>query len=159
AGENIGLGDVEHLADQARVERAAQRGGADAVVATLPQRYQTMLGGWFESGQELSAGQWQKIAISRAFMRGGGGLVFDEPTGRNTSSSSDSRLWPPTARRLSSRTDFPRCEWQTGSPCCTTAQSRSWAATASCSTAAVVTLSYSGCKPKATSTEARPAGP
>jgi ATP-binding cassette, subfamily B, bacterial len=80
AGENIGLGDVEHLADQARVERAAQRGGADAVVATLPQRYQTMLGGWFESGQELSAGQWQKIAISRAFMRDAEVLILDEPT-------------------------------------------------------------------------------
>jgi len=80
AGENIGLGDVENLADQARVERAAQRGGADAVVATLPQRYQTMLGGWFESGQELSAGQWQKIAISRAFMRDAEVLILDEPT-------------------------------------------------------------------------------
>ncbi len=80
AGENIGLGDVEHLVDQPRIERAAARGGADAVVAALPQRYETMLGGWFESGQELSAGQWQKIAVSRAFMRDAEVLILDEPT-------------------------------------------------------------------------------
>jgi len=80
AGENIGLGDVEHLADQLRVEQAAERGGADTVVAELPQRYETMLGGWFESGQELSAGQWQKIAVSRGFMREAEVLILDEPT-------------------------------------------------------------------------------
>jgi ABC-type multidrug transport system fused ATPase/permease subunit len=80
AGENIGLGDIEHLVDQPRIERAAERGGADAVVAALPQRYDTMLGGWFESGQELSAGQWQKIAVSRAFMRDAEVLILDEPT-------------------------------------------------------------------------------
>jgi ATP-binding cassette subfamily B protein len=80
AGENIGLGDIEHLSDQPRVEQAAQRGGADSVIATLPKRYETMLGGWFESGQELSAGQWQKIAVSRAFMRDAEVLILDEPT-------------------------------------------------------------------------------
>lgn len=80
AGENIGLGDIEHIADRPRVERAAARGGADSVVAALPQQYETMLGGWFESGQELSAGQWQKIAVSRAFMRDAEVLILDEPT-------------------------------------------------------------------------------
>jgi ATP-binding cassette subfamily B protein/ATP-binding cassette subfamily C protein len=50
------------------------------VVASLPARYQTVLGGWFESGQELSAGQWQKLAISRAFMRDAELLILDEPT-------------------------------------------------------------------------------
>jgi ATP-binding cassette subfamily B protein len=80
ARENIGLGDIEHLTDQLRVEWAAERGGADSVVAELPQRYETMLGGWFESGQELSAGQWQKIAVSRAFMRDAEVLILDEPT-------------------------------------------------------------------------------
>ena len=50
------------------------------MVAALPQQYETMLGGWFESGQELSAGQWQKIAVSRAFMRDAEVLILDEPT-------------------------------------------------------------------------------
>jgi ATP-binding cassette subfamily B protein/ATP-binding cassette subfamily C protein len=81
AGENIGLGEPAHLDDQARVEAAAAQGGADALVASLPQGYQTVLGGWFERGHELSAGQWQKLAVARAFMRQDAELlVLDEPT-------------------------------------------------------------------------------
>jgi ATP-binding cassette, subfamily B, bacterial len=79
--ENIGLGSIDHLAEEARIERAAQRGGADSVAATLPDGLDARLGTWFEKGSELSGGQWQKIALSRAFMREEADiLVLDEPT-------------------------------------------------------------------------------
>ncbi len=78
--ENIGLGWVPALDDRARIEKAAGAGGADAVVSNLPRGYDTMLGGYFEAGQELSVGQWQKIAIARAFMRDAEVLILDEPT-------------------------------------------------------------------------------
>jgi ATP-binding cassette, subfamily B, bacterial len=81
AAENIGLGSPVHIDDRPRIEDAARRGGAAAVVEALPQRYDTVLGGWFEAGQELSAGQWQKLAVARAFMRDGAEvLILDEPT-------------------------------------------------------------------------------
>jgi ATP-binding cassette subfamily B protein len=80
AGENIGFGQIEALEDRPRIERAAEQGGADEVIAGLPQGYETMLGAWFERGRELSGGQWQKIALGRAFMRDAEVLVLDEPT-------------------------------------------------------------------------------
>lgn len=80
AGENIGFGRVEALADTGRIERAAVEAGADAVIAALPQGYETPLGRWFQDGQELSIGQWQKVAIARAFMRDADLLILDEPT-------------------------------------------------------------------------------
>jgi ABC-type multidrug transport system fused ATPase/permease subunit len=80
AAENIGLGWVPAIADRARIEKAADDGGAAQVIASLPQKLDTMLGGWFEEGQELSGGQWQKIALARAFMRRSEVLVLDEPT-------------------------------------------------------------------------------
>jgi ATP-binding cassette, subfamily B, bacterial len=80
ARENIGFGQIEWLEDTAKVRFAAERGGADEVVAGLPQGMETMLGRWFAQGHELSGGQWQKIALSRAFMRDGDVLVLDEPT-------------------------------------------------------------------------------
>ncbi len=78
--ENIGFGQVEDLEDSARIEEAAQRGGADEVIAKLPQGYDTMLGRRWEKGKELSGGEWQKIALARAFMRKAELLVLDEPT-------------------------------------------------------------------------------
>jgi ATP-binding cassette subfamily B protein len=78
--ENIGFGQIDELDDDARVRYAAERGGADEVVAELPQGIDTMLGRWFEKGHELSGGQWQKVALGRAFMRDGEVLVLDEPT-------------------------------------------------------------------------------
>ncbi len=78
--ENIGLGSVEHLEDLARIESSARKSGADEVAESLPHRYQTMLGRWFDSGHELSGGQWQKIALGRAFMRDAEVLILDEPT-------------------------------------------------------------------------------
>jgi ATP-binding cassette subfamily B protein len=80
ARENIGFGQIDEIADDARIFDASQRGGADAVIERLPGGYDTMLGKWFAEGQELSGGQWQKVALGRAFMRDGEVLVLDEPT-------------------------------------------------------------------------------
>ncbi len=80
-GENIGVGDVSHLEDNSRWQIAAEKGMAKPFIEQLPERFQTQLGRWFKGGQELSGGQWQKIALSRAFMRTGADiLVLDEPT-------------------------------------------------------------------------------
>jgi len=79
--ENIGLGSVEHLLDEPRIERAAERGGASELLHTLPGGLDAALGHWFEKGSELSGGQWQKVALARAFMREDADiLVLDEPT-------------------------------------------------------------------------------
>ncbi|WNG30897.1 ABC transporter ATP-binding protein [Cystobacter fuscus] len=79
--ENIGLGDVEALEDRPRIIRAAEQGGASTVIESLPSQYDTMLGGWFEKGLELSGGQWQKLGVARAFMREDAEvLILDEPT-------------------------------------------------------------------------------
>jgi ATP-binding cassette subfamily B protein len=80
-GENIGVGDVRYFTEQDRWSEAAAKGMADSIIAGLPQGYETQLGKWFKGGQELSGGQWQKIALSRAFMRSEADiLVLDEPT-------------------------------------------------------------------------------
>ncbi len=80
-GENIGIGDVEDLREADRVEEAARKGMADEFVRDLPEAYDTQLGTWFKDGKELSGGQWQKIALSRAFMRNKADiLILDEPT-------------------------------------------------------------------------------
>jgi ATP-binding cassette subfamily B protein len=80
-GENIGAGDVFHFENEQRWREAAAKGMADEFIDELPSGYATQLGKWFKDGQELSGGQWQKIALSRAFMRTGADiLVLDEPT-------------------------------------------------------------------------------
>jgi len=80
-GENIGVGDVRHFEDAQQWEVAADKGMADEFITGLPSGYSTQLGKWFKNGQELSGGQWQKIALSRAFMRTDADiLVLDEPT-------------------------------------------------------------------------------
>jgi ATP-binding cassette subfamily B protein len=80
-GENIGVGDVEHFLDAERWQQAASQGLADPFIKDLPSAYDTQLGSWFKDGQELSTGQWQKIALSRAFMdQQADILVLDEPT-------------------------------------------------------------------------------
>jgi ATP-binding cassette subfamily B protein len=79
--ENVGVGSVEHMEDAPRVERAVERGGAAELVKTLGQGLETQLGRWFQGGVELSGGQWQKVALARAFMRQEADiLVLDEPT-------------------------------------------------------------------------------
>jgi len=80
-GENIGAGDVRQFEDEQRWKDAADKGMADDFIEDLPSGYKTQLGKWFKDGQELSGGQWQKIALSRAFMRTEADiLVLDEPT-------------------------------------------------------------------------------
>lgn len=80
-GENIGVGDVEAMLDETRWNDAARKGQASEFIEALPLGYQTHLGRWFNSGQELSGGQWQRIALARAFMRESAEiLVLDEPT-------------------------------------------------------------------------------
>ena len=87
ANENIALGDVTRADQPEVIEKAARDGGADEVIDELAKRGDTMLGTWFEGGQDLSGGQWQKLAIARSFMRLSGGagagadlLILDEPT-------------------------------------------------------------------------------
>ena len=80
-GENIGAGDVRAFDDEGRWRSAAAQGLAAEFVETLPAGYHTQLGKWFKDGRELSGGQWQKIALARAFMRNEADiLVLDEPT-------------------------------------------------------------------------------
>ncbi|WP_437481798.1 ABC transporter ATP-binding protein [Sorangium sp. So ce1014] len=79
--ENVGLGSLDHLADEPRIERAVSEGGAEEVVTAVPGGLDAQLGRWFKDGVELSGGQWQKIALARAFMREQADiLVLDEPT-------------------------------------------------------------------------------
>ena len=79
--ENVGVGSVEHLDEEPRIVRALARGGAEPVVAGLELGLETPLGRWFADGTELSGGQWQKMALARAFMREQADiLVLDEPT-------------------------------------------------------------------------------
>jgi ATP-binding cassette subfamily B protein len=80
-GENIGVGDVDDYRDEARWEESARKGMALPFVQKMQWGFQTQLGSWFKGGKELSTGQWQKIALSRAFMRSNADvLVLDEPT-------------------------------------------------------------------------------
>ncbi len=81
AGENIGAGDERAFDDEERWRSAAAKGLAAEFVEQLPASYRTQLGKWFKDGRELSGGQWQKIALARAFMRSDADiLVLDEPT-------------------------------------------------------------------------------
>jgi ATP-binding cassette subfamily B protein len=80
-GENIGAGDEPYFDDEQRWHEAAAKGRAEEFIGQLPDGYHTQLGKWFLNGRELSGGQWQKIALSRAFMRTRADiLVLDEPT-------------------------------------------------------------------------------
>ena len=87
-GENIGAGDVRHIDNRERWEDAATTGLAAPFIEEMPNSYETQLGRWFKGGRELSGGQWQKIALSRAFMRSDADiLVLDEPTAAMDASS------------------------------------------------------------------------
>ena len=80
-GENIGAGDVRFIDDAKRWAKAAETGMAAPFIEDMPDGYNTQLGRWFKGGRELSGGQWQKVALSRAFMRNDADiLVLDEPT-------------------------------------------------------------------------------
>src|SRR6266446_1159871 len=80
AAENIGLGNVPDINDRDRIELAGREGGADELIEKLPDGYDTALGKWFDQGVNLSGGEWQKVALARAFMRDAKILLLDEPT-------------------------------------------------------------------------------
>ena len=80
AADNIAVGRIEARADRPRIEAAAALGLADGVIARLPRGYDQMVGRWFRTGVELSGGEWQKVAIARAYMRDAQVLILDEPT-------------------------------------------------------------------------------
>lgn len=79
--ENVGVGEVSLLENDQHVRRAMERGGAGDLLTDMPEGLKTTLGTWFPGGRELSGGQWQKVAVSRAFMREQADiLILDEPT-------------------------------------------------------------------------------
>jgi ATP-binding cassette subfamily B protein len=78
--ENIALGDIASAPDRAAIQSAAEAAGAEEIIRILPSGYNQLLGRWFENGTELSAGEWQRIALARAFLRQAPILVLDEPT-------------------------------------------------------------------------------
>jgi ATP-binding cassette subfamily B protein len=80
ARENIGIGRVERLDDTPAISEAASKSGAAAVIERLPEGYDTVLGKWFDGGVNLSGGEWQKVALGRAFMREAQILILDEPS-------------------------------------------------------------------------------
>src|SRR5207249_2995947 len=80
ARENIGVGRISEIENLGLVTSAAQKSGANAVIERLPDGYDTMLGRWFDEGTQLSGGEWQKVALARAFMRDARILILDEPT-------------------------------------------------------------------------------
>jgi ATP-binding cassette, subfamily B, bacterial len=80
ANENIAIGKIDKMLDQPRIEQAAQKSLADSVIEGLPEKYNQMLGKRFGNGVDLSGGQWQKIALARAYMREAQLLILDEPT-------------------------------------------------------------------------------
>ena len=80
AAENIAVGRIEARDDRARIEGAAERSLADEVIAKLPAGYEQRIGKRFRTGVDLSGGEWQKVAIARAYMRDAQVLILDEPT-------------------------------------------------------------------------------
>jgi len=80
AAENIGVGQVDAIDDAPRIHDAARRGMAEELIAALPAGYQQVIGRRFKQGVDLSGGQWQKIAIARAYMRHAQVMILDEPT-------------------------------------------------------------------------------
>lgn len=80
ARENIGVGRLLEIDDLAAIEASAAKSGADNVIRKLPKGYDTTLGKWFDEGYQLSGGEWQKVALARAFMRDAEILILDEPT-------------------------------------------------------------------------------
>jgi len=79
AGENIWFGNVDQPVNQEKVEAAAQKAGVDELIYNLPRGYNTLLGKWFEDGEELSSGEWHKVALARTFMRNSSIILLDEP--------------------------------------------------------------------------------
>jgi ATP-binding cassette subfamily B protein len=79
ANENIWFGNVDQPLDEQRIQTAAGQAGVSELIEQLPQSYETVLGKWFDNGEELSRGEWQKIALARAFLRKSKIILLDEP--------------------------------------------------------------------------------
>jgi ATP-binding cassette subfamily B protein len=80
ARENIWFGNTDMKSDDEQILHAARHAGIDDVISGFENGYETVLGKWFEDGKELSIGEWQKVALARAFLRDSGMIIFDEPT-------------------------------------------------------------------------------
>jgi ATP-binding cassette subfamily B protein len=80
AAQNISLGDLKANAPLTEIRKASQAAGSDDLIMRLPEEYNTLLGKWFAGGVDLSVGEWQRLALARAFLRRAGIIVLDEPT-------------------------------------------------------------------------------
>ncbi len=80
ARENIWFGSADRFVNMDDIIRASEQSGANRVISCLEHGYDTILGKWFDDGVELSIGEWQKIALARAFMRDAQIIILDEPT-------------------------------------------------------------------------------
>ncbi|HEY0582590.1 MAG TPA: ABC transporter ATP-binding protein, partial [Chloroflexota bacterium] len=103
ARENVGFGDTRHIDDLARVRAVSQRAGVDQTIAALPEGYETMLGKMFEDGYDLSGGEWQRLAMARAYMRDAPILILDEPTA-NLDPRAEQKIFDEVRRLLIGRT-------------------------------------------------------
>ena len=102
AGENISLGDIGRHADPGTLRAAAQKAGVHEKIRRLPEGYDTLLGRWFENGEELSIGQWQMLAIARAFYRDDQIVVLDEPS-RELDPEAEKKLFVSLRRLMQNR--------------------------------------------------------
>ena len=78
--ENIGFGSINNLDNIEKIKYSSKKGGADQFINCLPNKYSQQVGYWFEGGTQLSGGQWQKLGLSRLFMKDADCLILDEPT-------------------------------------------------------------------------------
>jgi ATP-binding cassette subfamily B protein len=78
--ENVGFGSIDDVENGERIAQAVRESGADTMIEGLPEQYDTMLGRMFAKGEQLSGGQWQKMALARAFMSRAPIVILDEPT-------------------------------------------------------------------------------
>ena len=105
AGENVGAGDGRYFDEEDRWRTAATKGMAAPFLEELPKAYHTQLGRWFADGRELSGGQWQKVALSRAFMRSEADIfVLDEPTAA-LDAEAESQVFEPRAQTRARQDD------------------------------------------------------
>jgi len=103
ARENVGFGDTTRIHDVQRIRDVAQRASIDATLAALPNGYETILSRAFDEGHELSGGEWQRLALARAYMRDAPILVLDEPTA-NLDARAEQRIFDEVRRLLVGRT-------------------------------------------------------